>query len=575
MTENIQPIKSVSNDAVYPWESHYPEGLKWDMKIEKKPLYAILDRAVEKFSPFPMINFMGKEWSYGEVGKLINQAARGLENMGIKKGNKVGLFLPNTPFSIIFYYAILKIGATVVNYNPLYTNSELEYQVKDSETDIMVTLNLNLMCDKANFLLKNTRLNAVIICPMQWALKFPKNLLFPLVKAKDIFNVPKNDDRFIKFSNLIKNDGRFTPVEIDPEDDIAVLQYTGGTTGVPKGAMLTHYNLYANTAQISTWLKEATPGVDSQIGVLPFFHVFAMTTIMNMSIWFGMKIYAIPKFELEEILDLIKKEKPTYFPAVPAIFNTIANHPGISDYDFSCLKFCLSGGAPLPPEVKKIFEERTKANRVAEGYGLTECSPVATCNPVFGKIKAGSIGQPIPNTVIEILDRDDGKTVLPLGKKGEVCIRGPQVMKGYYKRTEATADTIKNGRLHTGDVGYIDEEGYVYIVDRIKDLILVRGYNVYPRQVEDAIYEHPNVDECIVAGVPDKERGETVWAWVKPVDGRELRADDLKTFVKDKLSPIEMPRKFIIRTEPLPKTMVGKLSRKDLLEQEGIKRALT
>ena len=248
------------------------------------------------------------------------------------------------------------------------------------------------------------------------------------------------------------------------------------------------------------------------------------------------------------------------------------NSVSIGKYDFTSIEFCLSGGAPLPAEVKKIFEERTGAKKVAEGYGLTESSPVATCNPIYGEIVSGSIGMPIPNTIIEIIDRDDETKLMPQGEIGEVCIRGPQVMMGYYKNEEATNKTIKNGRLHTGDVGYIDERGYVYIVDRIKDLILVRGYNVYPRNIEEAIYLHPCVEECIVAGVPDKERGETVWAWIKPYEGQSVSEEDLEIFLEDKLSPIERPRKFIIRDEELPKTMVGKLSRKDLLEQEGIKR---
>jgi len=278
----------------------------------------------------------------------------------------------------------------------------------------------------------------------------------------------------------------------------------------------------------------------------------------------------MPQFDLKEAITLIHEERPQYFVAVPTIYNALGSYAHIKDYDFSSLKFCLSGGAPLPGDVKRLFEEKTGAKCVAEGYGLTECSPVATCNPVSGKAKVGSIGMPLPGTLIDIIDPEDGVTILPTGEKGEICITGPQVMKSYYNKEDATLETIKNGRLHTGDIGYIDDEGYVYLVDRIKDLILVRGYNVYPRHVEEAIYKHPKVAECIVAGVPDKARGENVQAWVKPVDGAELSASDVKDFIKDKLSPTELPRKIIIRTEPLPKTAVGKLSRKDLLEQEGI-----
>jgi long-chain acyl-CoA synthetase len=317
----------------------------------------------------------------------------------------------------------------------------------------------------------------------------------------------------------------------------------------------------------------ATPAEDVQVGVLPFFHVFAMTVVMHASIWFGMKIVMKPKFDVGEVLELVKKHRPSYLPGVPAIFNAIANHPKVGSVDFSCLKFCLAGGAPMPVDVNRLFTEKTGTSVIGEGYGLTESSPVATCNPVKGKVKIGTVGLPLPGTIIEIVSTEDGKTILPVGQRGEVCIRGPQLMKGYYKKPEETSDVLRDGRLHTGDVGYLDEEGYLVLVDRIKDLILVRGYNVYPRYVEEAIYLHPFVEECIVAGVPDKERGETVFAWVKPVSGKQLTEAELLEFLKDKISPIEIPRKITIRNKPLPKTAVGKLSRKDLLIEEGYRKA--
>ena len=559
-------------DGVYIWEKHYPKGASWRDVIESKPLYTIMDRAVEKYGDFKAVHFLGKEMTYKEIGGLVNRVAKGLQNMGVVKGTKIGLFLPNTPYSMIFYYAILKAGGIVVNYNPLYAEHELVNQIEDSETDIMVTLNVKVLYEKAQLMLNDTRVNKIIVCPLQEMLPFPKSALFPFVKCKEISKIP-HDSRHVWFKELLKNEGDFKAVEIDSKEDIAVLQYTGGTTGIPKGAMLTHANLYANVQQTALWLQDIKAGEDSQVAVLPFFHVFAMTVIMNMSVWFGMRILMQPSFDVEAVLKLIDQEKPTYFPAVPAILNAIASSSKVEDYDLSSLKFCLSGGAPLPGDVKRLFEEKTGCHAVGEGYGLTETSPVAACNPIDPeRVKVGSIGMPFPGTIIEIVDRDDGKTILPLGEKGEICIRGPQVMKGYYKQQEATDDVIIDGRLHTGDVGYIDDEGYIYIVDRIKDLILVRGYNVYPRHVEEAIYEHPSVEECIVAGVPDKSRGETVWAWIKPYEGRELLAEDLNVFLENKLSPIERPRKYMIRNEPLPKTAVGKLSRKDLLEQEGIER---
>ena len=367
------------------------------------------------------------------------------------------------------------------------------------------------------------------------------------------------------------NDGNVEPAAIDPLKDIAVLQYTGGTTGTPKGAMLTHMNIYANAVQAYANFPEPK-GHEKMLGVLPFFHVFAMTVSMNMAVYAGMEILTIPRFDLKEALDLIHKKQPQYMPAVPAIFNAINNHPKLENYDLSSLEFCISGGAPLPVEVKKKFEQKTGCT-VVEGYGLTESGPVATVNPPFGENIAGSIGLPIPQTVIEIVDADDKTTLMPMGERGEVCIRGPQVMKGYYKKPNETANVLRptddgGVRLHTGDIAYMDERGYTYIVDRIKDLIITNGYNVYPRHVEEAIYKHPNIEECIVAGLPDTQRGEIVKAWIKLKDGRELTGEELKSFLEDKISKIEMPKRIEFRQEPLPKTMIGKLSRKDIVAQE-------
>lgn len=576
MTANVEatqekPPIPLFSSGKWIWERHYPEGVSWHAPVLKKPLFHILDQAVAKHPDNILCSFLGKNYTYGKIGRLVLRVAEGLQKLGVGKGVKVGLFLPNTPYSIIFFYGVLKAGGTVVNYNPLYVEKELASQIEDSETDIMVTVDLKLMAGKMETLLRGTRLKKVVMCSFSGALPFPKNILFPLVKSKDVADIPKSD-KYVRFDDLVANEGRPEPVVVDAENDVAVLQYTGGTTGVAKGAMLTHGNIYANTQQIMTWVgKIVDEGKDTMIGVLPFFHVFAMTVVMNGSIWAGMKIVLHPKFEIKALLDSIRKHRPTFFPAVPAVFNAIATSPLAGKYDFSCLKFCISGGAPLPNDVKRLFEEKTGCRALAEGYGLTETSPGVTFNPAVGARKTGSVGMPVPETVVEILDRESG-AVLPAFEKGEICISGPQVMKGYYNRPEATAEVMKYGRLHTGDVGYLDDQGYLYLVDRIKDLILVRGYNVYPRVVEEAIYLHPSVEECIVAGVPDAERGETVWAWVKPVAGRALSEGDLLEFLKDKLNPIEIPRKVIVREQPLPKTAVGKLSRKDLLAQEGIRK---
>ncbi|MCB1532188.1 MAG: long-chain fatty acid--CoA ligase [Alphaproteobacteria bacterium] len=556
----------------YPWIGNYgSETLDWSMEIDPKPVFSFLEETVSRTPQAAALDFMGKVYSWAELGDLADKFARGLQNLGVRKGVRVGLFLPNCPYFIIAYYAVLKIGGTVVNFNPLYAQSELEHQIEDSETEIMVTLDLAMLFEKMEKCLSATRLEKLIICKFTDILAFPKNLLFPIVKGKDMAKI-RPQRRVVWFHDLIDNDGDYTPAEIDVMDDVAVLQYTGGTTGVPKGAMLTHCNLYSNVLQAYAHFPDPGGKQESMVAVLPFFHVFAMTVTMNLAIHAGMKILTIPRFELDQTLKLIHKHKPDYMAAVPAIFNAMNNHKKISSFNLKSLKFCISGGAPLPVEVKKKFEEKTGAV-VVEGYGLTEASPVTHVNPPCGENVAGSIGLPLPRTVVEIIDYEDKETPMPMGERGEVCIRGPQVMKGYWNKPEATADVLRKTedgemRLYTGDIGIMDEKGYVYIVDRIKDMIITNGYNVYPRNIEEGIYQHPSVEECIVAGLPHPQRGEIVKAWIKLKEGRELSADDLKTFLEDKLSKMEMPKLIEFRDEPLPKTLIGKLSRKDIVAQE-------
>ncbi len=538
-----------------PWLNSYPEGVAWDIEIPEQPLFAFLEQTAAKHGAVEAISFAGHAYTYAALAALVDRAAKGLQTLGVKKGVKVGLFMPNAGYSVVMYYAILKSGGTVVNYNPAYVERDLINQVEDSETDILVTLDAPALLEKATAILEKTRVGKIIVCPAKQNMNDTgKTLDVPFV---------------LWFCDLIANDGKPAPFPVDFKEDIAVLQYTGGTTGVPKAAVLTHQSVVSNAVQCAFWFHNIREGQDSMVAVLPLFHVFAMTVVMNMSIIRGLKIFIMPQFDMKELLGLIQNEKPSYLAAVPTVYIAMANYDKIADYDFSSLKFCLSGGAPLPAEVKSSFEARTKAKLLAEGYGLTEFSPVATCNPLSAKARAGSIGLPVPGTIVEIVGLEDGLPVKNPGDKGEICVTGPQMMRRYYKQPAETAAVMKNGRLHTGDVGYMDQDGFVYVVDRIKDMILVGGFNVYPRHVEEAIYMHPAVKECIVAGIPDKLRGEAVAAWVKPVDGNPLDAATLRAFLQDKLSPIEMPKKITIREEPLPKTAVGKLSKKDLLLQEA------
>ena len=510
---------------------------------------------------------MGKKTTWDEIGRMVDRMAKGLHDHGVEKGMRVGLCLPNCPYYLIAYYAIAKTGATIVNYNPLYAEHELMNQIESSQTDLIITLDLKIIFNKIEKMLNTTRLNQIIVCPFQKLLPFPKNILFPLVKASEIANIP-DDDRHVTFSRITDNDGIYESPLIDPDNDIALLQYTGGTTGIPKGAMLTHANLTANVEQCLKWFYDLNMGQEKMLGVIPFFHVFAMTTILNLSVRCGFEIIASPKFNLEDTLKLIHTQRPQFFPAVPAIFNAINSHPDVEKYDLTSLRYCISGGAPLPVEVKKAFESKTGCVLV-EGYGLTESSPVACVNPVEGANKPGSIGMPLPETIIELHNPDTLELITEPRQRGEIWIKGPQVMRGYWQMPEETAKVLTvDGFLRTGDIAEWDDDGYLFIVDRIKDLILVNGYNVYPRTIEEAIYKHPAVEECVVAGIKDPDRGEIPKAWIKLKEGGTITEVELREFLKERISPIEMPRRFEFRDEPLPKTMIGKLSKKDLLAQE-------
>lgn len=553
------------------WLKKYPAGIQWDQDIRVCPVFELLEETVQKYGNCPGMDFLGKKYSWADLGMMVNRLAKGLQGMGVGKGICVGLFLPNCPYYLVSYYAVLRAGGTVVNLNPLYAQKELTHLVHDSAAKIVITADLTMLYDKIVPVQAETGLETVILCRFADALPFPKNFLFPIVKKKELAQVP--DAAPVKwFGAVCNNDGRPAPVTIDPHEDVAVIQYTGGTTGVPKGAMLTHANVSANVEQSAQWFPGKKPGEERMLAVLPFFHVFAMTAVMNMSVRNAFELITIPRFELDTTMKLIDSKKPHYFPAVPAIYNAINNHPKRDHFDLKSLRYCVSGGAPLPVEVKKTFEKNTGCV-VVEGYGLTESSPVACANPVVGENKAGSIGMPLPGTIVEILDHENNHAPVPQGERGELCIRGPQVMKGYLNKPDDSASTLRDGRLYTGDVAVMDEDGYFFIVDRIKDMIITNGYNVYPRNVEEAIYLNNAVEECIVAGIPDEARGEIVKAWVKPKNGRSLRPEDIRSFLKDKLSPMEIPRQVEIRTEPLPKTMIGKLSRKDVLAQDKEKKA--
>ena len=527
----------------------------------------LLDHAVERHGAWPAVDFMGRKWTYREIGDLSRRAAKGLQDLGVRPGTRVGLCLPNTPYYVICYFAILRIGAVVVNYNPLYTERELEHQITDSGTEVMIASDVALSLPKVVALVGNTTLQRVVVCPIAGALPPIKSLAYRLFKRKDIASYPR-DSRYVSFSQLVARDADPEPVERDPHD-LAVLQYTGGTTGVPKGAMLSHANLAANSAQMVTHVGAMPETQERTLGVLPMFHVFALTTVLNYSVETAAEMILLPRFEMKAFLATARRTKPTQFFGVPTLYialNGVELHG-----EFDQVRVCISGGAPLPLEVRQTFENRTGV-RVVEGYGLSEASPIIACNPLFGIVKENSCGPAFPGTTIEIRDPDQPDKVLEQGKRGEVCARGPQVMKGYWNRPDATEATFVHGALRTGDIGYLDEDGYLFLVDRIKDLILCGGYNVYPRTIEDALYEHPAVAEAVVIGVPHPYRGQSPKAFVALHPGAAVTQEQLRDFLSERISKIEMPSEIEFRAS-LPKTMVGKLSKKELVAEEAARRA--
>jgi len=574
MTSAVQTASGagVREPAAHPWLSSYPKDVDWYQRFKPAPVYQMLDASVARHANKTCTNFLGKKLTYAEIGRLVDRTAAGLQKLGVTKGTKVGLFMPNCPTFIIYYFATLKAGGTVVNYNPLYTLDELTFQVKDSETELMVTLDLKLLFDKVEGLMKAGALERAVVASFPALLPPAKSVLFKLFKGKDLANPTKSPvaERIVLDADVLTDAGSLRQPPIDPSSDVAVLQYTGGTTGTPKGAMLTHANISVNCQQGAAWATNLKSGEERTLAALPFFHVFAMTAVMNFALQEGAEIVIMPRFVLDDALKLIDKTKPTVMPGVPTMFIAMLNHPRLKSFDLSSLKYCVSGGAALPVEVKEKFERLTGC-KVVEGYGLSEASPSVTCNPVEGPVKAGSIGQPLPGTTVSLRDlADPAKEVAP-GEKGEICVKGPQVMKGYWKRPEETANQFVGDFLRTGDVGVMDSDGFIFIVDRIKDLIICSGYNVYPRRIEEAIYDHPAVEEVTVIGIKDEYRGEAPKAFIKLKAGMTATEADIRKHIEAKLSKIEMPAEIEFR-EALPKTMIGKLSKKELKAEEEARR---
>ena len=550
-----------------PWVEHYPEGISWDVTVNVTPVHEQLLAACERNAGAVALDFLGGTTSFGELGKAIRAFAGALQTQyGVKKGSRVALLLPNTPFYAVAYYGVLLAGGTVVNCNPLYTVHELSHITSNAGADVLVTLDLRQIFEKAEALVKAGHVKRIIVCHFPAALPTVKRILYSIAKRKDLARIGASPaaGACTWYADLIARNDRPTPVAIDALTDVAVQQYTGGTTGLPKGAMLSHGNIAANMSQIDAWGCGLFYPPSKVVAVLPFFHIFAMTVCLNVPLCNGTQVVMMPRFELKGFLDLLRRTRPNVLPAVPTLIQALAKVSGADREALDCLDVVISGGAALPDEARGKFATVSKAI-LAEGYGLTEASPVVCCAPLRVPSKALSIGMPLPATDVRFIDIETNE-VAKLGERGELQVKGPQVMLGYYDNPDATKDAFMDGWLRTGDVGYVDADGYVFLVDRIKDLIISSGFNVYPRTIEEALVANPAVDEANVIGVPDEYRGEAAVAFVKLKDGQTISEGDLKKFIGERLNKLEMPREIIFKDQ-LPKTLIGKLSKKELRDE--------
>ncbi len=549
-----------------PWSNHYTTGVPDTVAYETISLPDCLKRTTEQFPDKMALTFQGYAINFSRLDDMVDRFASCLNDFGVKKGDSVAILLPNLIPCVAAYYATLRIGAICVMNNPLYSDRELLHQFNDSGAKVLVTLDLlgNRMID----LRPKTKIRQIIYTSIGDYLPFPKNFLFPLVAKKKGLAAPvKPADDLYKWKQCVSGEPKPLPkVELSFEDT-AMYQYTGGTTGVSKGVMLTHGNLSKQVQQVSAWFPDF--GSDEiMLGALPFFHVFGLSTAMNLAIFKGWGNILIPKPQPEQLIEAISKFKPTFAPLVPTMYIGMLEHPNIKTADLTSIKGCFSGSAPLPVEVINEFEKKTGAV-IVEGFGMTESSPVTHVNPFGGQRKIGSVGVPISDTLCRIVDLDDGATDVPTGQTGELLLKGPQVMKGYWNRPDATAETLTDGWLHTGDIAKMDKQGYFFIVDRKKDMIISAGYNVYPRDIEEVFFEHPKVVEATAIGIPHPKRGEAVKVFMVLKDHQTATKEEMLEYCKDKLAKYKWPSEIEFRTE-LPKTNVGKVLKKDLrAEQKG------
>ncbi len=567
-----------------PWFDHYEKGVPPSLTYPDTSIWGLLSTS---FNEYPHNNALSMtlrylplglkismSFTYRQLEDRVDRLATAFAGMGIKKGDRIAVQTPNSPGGVIAFLAATKIGAIVVNTNPIYTPREMRHQFTDSGAETIVIW--NELYPKLQEVMPDTNIRNVVVYNLPDFIGWPFGGLVKSAREKegDWVDVPEGNGVYQMTTLIDTNPPNPPEVQIDP-GDVALFQYTGGTTGVPKAAMLSHRNLVANILQSQSWLTDLEPGKEKFMGAIPFFHVFGMTIGMMLSLKTGGEMFLMPNpRDIGFVMEQINREDITIYPGVPAMYIGIINHPKVSDYNLHSIKACISGAAPLPVEVQRRFEELT-GGRLREGYGLTEAAPVTHCNPIYGEPKAGSIGVPFPDVearIVSLEPDEDGKfAVLPQGDEGELALRGPQVMVGYWNKPEETAKTKdEEGWLYTGDIAKMDEDGYFYIVDRKKDLIIASGYNIVPREVEEVLFEYPKVLEAVVAGVPDPKRGETVKAYIVLKEGETATVEEIRAYCKENLAPYKVPYLVEFRSE-LPKSMVGKFLRRVLVEEEMAK----
>ena len=553
--------------AARPWRRWYAAGVIDRVNVPDVSLSYFLESAAAEFPRRKALHFLGKSMTYSALDSAVDRFASALHELGVRKGDRVAIILPNCPQNVIAFFAVLRIGAVVVQHNPLYTPSEFEHQLSDSGATVAIVYDgaYARLADA----LPNTPVEHVIVTSLADYLPSGKRmaLRLPFQSARDkreqlVAELPP-DAEVLHFGELLRATKTAPPyVPIEPEDDLALLQYTGGTTGVPKGAMLTHRNLVANAYQTTAWDPEMQRGEETILAALPIFHVYGLTMCLSVNVLTAGTLVLLPTFDLGMLFKAIDKHKPTIFPGVPPMYDQIVRSRRTARHDLSSIRTCVSGAMRLPPETVKKFEQVT-GGRLVEGYGLTESSPVALANPLNENARAGTIGLPVPGTEVRIVGVDDPQLELPVGEAGELCVRGPQVFRGYWNQPDETAAMLHDGWLHTGDVAVMDDDGFVTIVDRKRDVILASGFSIFPSEVEDVLDAHPAVAECAVVGVAHFYRGETVKAFVVLNDGATATEDELRAFCTYKLVAYKVPTQFEFRNE-LPKNMIGKVLRRVL-----------